>query len=115
MALERPLREEHWPSSSLYDSMEAAEAHLLHPECCFIPERTGRFVQAAPVHQYARSTIHAAGTARAAELVARTLNIHPDDLTLDHVLFQKRCTHTWSFPPERITIARPAPLARLVA
>ena len=111
VTLDRSLHDERWPSGSLYASMEAAEAHLLHPECSFIPERTGRHVQAAPVHQYARSTIHAAGTADAAHLVAQALGVHPDEILPDHVLFQKRCTHTWSFPPERIPIARPAPVA----
>jgi hypothetical protein len=106
---ERPLREERWPAGSLYPSAEAAEAHLLHPECYFVPEAGGTFVQAAPVHQYARSTTHAAGSADAARLVAAALQCEPQDLRLDHMFFQKRCTHTWSFPPERISVAHPVP------
>jgi hypothetical protein len=108
LRLRRPIREESWPAASVYASQEEAEIHLLHPEWHFVPGRDGRVVHATPVHQYARSTISVGAQVEMASLVASALGARPDELTLDHVLFQKRCTHTWSFPPERILTARRA-------
>lgn len=110
----RSATEEPWPEDSLYSSHEAAEAHLLHPEAWFVPLPDGAAVNAVPVHQYARSTTHLHALRAGAGWLAETLHAAPGEVTLDHVFFQKRCTHTWSFPPERIAAARPAP-ARFVS
>src|SRR4051794_8404196 len=114
LRVRRAVLDEPWPERSLFSSAEAAEAHLLHPACYFVPDRSGDVVRAVPVHQYARSTLHVpAGAAARSGLAARSLGLPPQALELDHVFFQKRCTHTWGFPPERIPVARPA--ARLLA
>ncbi len=108
--LPRPLVEAPWCDDSLFDQQESAEAALLHPECYFTPDGHGRAIWATPVHQYARATTHVAPTAEAAPVLAELLGARPEEVTLDHVFFQKRCTHTWSFPPERIPMAHPSRL-----
>lgn len=112
-SLPRPVAESVWSSDSLFASPEEAEIALLHPEYIFVPETTGRAVRAVPVHQYARSTTVVAPTSAAAPLVAGSLGVQPEELELDHVLYQKRCTHTWSFPPERIVTATAPATSRL--
>jgi len=109
LTLTRDGQDEAWDSASLFSDQEEAEAGLLRPECYFIPDRNGECVRAAPLHQYARSTTRVRPEVLPTGLLAATLGAHPDDLILDHALLQKRCTHTWSFPPERIALARPVP------
>jgi hypothetical protein len=104
--LPRPLSEAGWPADSTFSSQEAAEALLLHPECYFVPDDHEDVLHAVPVHQYARATTHVCPWTISAPIVARSLRAHPEDVVLDHVLFQKRCTHTWFFPPERIPLTR---------
>jgi hypothetical protein len=106
LLLPRPLREEPWAPGSLFASQEEAEVQLLHPAYHFVPDGTGQVVRAIPVHQYARTTANVRPVALAAPLVASSLGAGPDELIVDHVFFQKRCTHTWSFPPERILAAQ---------
>jgi hypothetical protein len=113
LALPRPVTEAPWPSGSVYPSAEAAEVALAHPQAYFIPHRDGEAVRAAFVHQYARTTIHVRPALLAAPLVAAALGARPGEVEPDHVWYQKRCTHTWFFPPERIPLARPLPGARL--
>lgn len=108
--LPRAAEEHPWRADSVFDSHEAAEAHLLHPECYFVPETAGNAVQAVPVHQYARSSTHLLPLEVSAVAVAEALGMRVGELELDHVFYQKRCTHTWSFPPERIPVARPLPI-----
>ena len=100
-----------WPERSLFADQEAAEALLLRPEWYFAPDRDGRLVRAVPVHHYARSTMQLPGQLPAldggAALVAAALHADPAELALDHALFQKRCTHTYHFPPETIVRTRP--------
>jgi hypothetical protein len=109
LRLPKPLEEIAWPAASAFSSHEAAEAQLLHPEVVFFRDRDGRAVHAVPVHQYARATVHAeAELGGVAELVGELLGA-PGEVALDHVLFQKRCTHTFFFPPERIPTATPPP------
>lgn len=112
LVLPRSTIEEPWPEGSLYSSHEAAEAHLLHPEACFVPLPDRVAVHAVPIHQYARSTTHLRPLHASAALLAETLSAREEELVLDHVFLQKRCTHTWSFPPERIAAARPSPVPR---
>lgn len=109
LSLARPVEDASWPADSVFPSHEAAEAHLLHPECYFVPSSDGRVVNAAPVHQYARSATHVRPAALAAPLLGDLLRCRPEEVVLDHVLFQRRCTHTWAFPPERIPVARQTP------
>jgi hypothetical protein len=90
-----------WPAGSVFCSAASAETHLLHPDVAFVPDRRGRVVLAVPVHCYARSTTPRAALA-APFWLAAALGARPDDLAPDHVLVQKRCTHTWYFPPETI-------------
>ncbi len=97
-----------WPVDSLCDSQEAADVLTVHPHCYFLPARGGRAVHAVPVHQYARSTTHLAAEGWEADGLAELLGLPAGVLELDHVVLQKRCTHTWSFPPERIPAALPA-------
>lgn len=110
--LARGMEEQPWPGGSLFTSAEAAEIALVHPEFHFVADPGGRVVQAVPVHEYARKTTHVEVAALEAPLVAAWLGLAPEELELDHALFQKRCTHTWSFPPERISVAAPAPTAQ---
>jgi hypothetical protein len=112
VAIPRPIVEGEWSHESLFNSPEDAEISLLHPEYIFVPETSGRAVRAVPVHQYARSTTVVAPISAAAPLVAHTLGAQPEELVLDHVLYQKRCTHTWSFPPERIVTTTAPTVAR---
>lgn len=109
ISVPRLVQEEPWSPESVFPSHEAAEAHLLHPEAYFVPASGGVAVNAVPVHQYARSTTHVQPLEEAAPLVAEVLHARPEEVVLDHVFFQKRCTHTWSFPPERILASRVAP------
>ena len=113
LSLPRPVAESEWPGKSLFTTPEEAEIALLHPEYVFVPERSGRAVRAVPVHHYARSTTAVAPTAAVAPLVAWSLGAKPEEIELDHVLYQKRCTHTWSFPPERIVTATSPVAGRL--
>jgi hypothetical protein len=106
LLLPRTIREEPWPADSLFATHEDAEAALLHPEAIFVPTRDYAAVNAVPIHQYARATAHLRPIAQAAGILAETLDAAPEELVLDHVFFQKRCTHTWSFPPERIATVR---------
>ncbi|MGV3719334.1 MAG: hypothetical protein ACO1SX_00370, partial [Actinomycetota bacterium] len=103
----RPGAEPEWPADSVFDSAEHAEGVLLHPEWCFAPDRPGRLVRAVPVHHYARSTVHVTPERAPTEWVARLLGVQPGALRFDHALLQKRCTHTFSFPPETIVRTRP--------
>lgn len=104
--LPRPFREE-WREASVFSSPEAAEGALLHPECYFVPDQDGTVVRAVPVHHYARLTTPVAHQATA-PLIATLLGTRPEEVVLDHVFFQKRCTHTWSFPPQRIPTTAPS-------
>jgi hypothetical protein len=98
-----------WPAGSLFSSAETAEGLLLHPECYFVPESREGLVRAVPVHQYARSAVAARALRLEAPVVAEVLGLDSTEVTPDHVFLQKRCTHTWFFPPERIPVARAAP------
>lgn len=109
LLLPRTVEEEPWPATSVFANHEAAEAHLLHPEAFFVRAEGGTVVNAIPVHQYARSTTHVHPIEAAAPWVAEILHARPEEVVLDHVFFQKRCTHTWSFPPERILASRNTP------
>jgi hypothetical protein len=91
-----------WPAESLFASSEEAEVRLTRPECYFAGSRDGRAVYAVPVHQYARTTRPSAWRELEVPILAELLGLDADGLVVDHVLFQKRCTHTWSFPPERV-------------
>jgi hypothetical protein len=103
----QPGVEAAWPARSAFTSHEAAEAQLVHPECLFVPSGAGDAVYAVPVHQYARSTTHAAAARASAPLMA-ALGAASEEVIPDHVFFQKRCTHTVLFPPERIaTVPQP--------
>lgn len=113
MLLPRTIREEPWAEESLFATHEDAEAALLHPEAVFVPSRDQMAVNAVPIHQYARATTHLRPITHGAGFLAETLNAAPEELVLDHVFFQKRCTHTWAFPPERIATVRPAELPAL--
>lgn len=113
LSLARPVVESEWSADSLFTSPEEAEIALLHPEYIFVPETSGRAVRAVPVHQYARATTVVTPASVAAPLVAASLGAQPEELELDHVLYQKRCTHTWSFPPERIITATAPAVSRL--
>lgn len=104
-AIDRPVREESWPVRSLYPSQEDAEAALLHPEAVFVPDPGDGSVRAAPVHLYARSTLHVGADVPSVGWLAGCPGVRPEELRLDHALLQKRCTHTWAFPPERIPAA----------
>lgn len=103
-----PVVEPEWPAGSVFDSAEHAEGVLLHPEWCFAPDRLGRLVRAVPVHHYARSTVAVTPEHVPTHTVAALLGVDPDCLSFDHALLQKRCTHTYSFPPE--TIVRTCPV-----
>jgi len=94
-----------WPTDSVFASAEAAEIHVLHPQSHFVPESGGRAVHEVPVHEYARKTTPVALHGCRAPLVERWLGADAHELTVDHVMFRKRCTHTWSLPPERIPVA----------
>lgn len=111
-ALAKPVEEAPWPQSSLLDTQEAADVLTVHPECYFLPEPGGRAVNAVPLHQYARSTTHVQPEDLNASGLEEALGLPAGVLQLDHMLFQKRCTHTWSFPPERIPVTQPAPYAK---
>ena len=115
--LPRPLAEISWPADSAFSSPEAAEAQLLHPEVVFFLDRDGRAVNGVPVHQYARAAVHAeAEWSGVEELLGGLLGACPEEVEVDHVFFQKRCTHTFFFPPERIPVAAPgAPRAGRVS
>ncbi len=102
--LPRPVGEPAWQVGA-FPTFQSAETALVHPEACFIPGSGGDVVRAVPVHQYARLTQAAIGEVEAAGFVAEALGVPEEAVRLDHVLFQKRCTHTWSFPPERIPVA----------
>lgn len=104
----RTLPELEWPSTSAFAVAEEAEALLLHPEWYFAPGRDGRHVRAVPVHYYARATTQIDPGALFASFVAETLQCGVEELCLDHALVQKRCTHTYHFPPETIVCSRPA-------
>jgi hypothetical protein len=108
----RVLPELEWPSHSVFAGAEEAEAQLLHPEWYFAPDRDGRHVRAVPVHYYARATTQFQPAALGAEFVAETLRCDLSELSLDHATLQKRCTHTYHFPPETIVCSRPATPAR---
>lgn len=103
----KPTALESWPESSLFHSAEQAEALLLHPEYYFVPETSERLVRAVPVHHYARSTVAVNAGPFPLEWAASRLGLAPEALRPDHVLLQKRCTHTYSFPPETIYRTRP--------
>ncbi len=104
-AIPRPLVEEPWGAAdSILPSGEDAQALLLHPQRLFTSEGQG-WIQATPVHHYARSTAHVRLSYWDGEAVARQLGIDPSEAQMDHALFQKRCTHVYSFPPERIPAA----------
>lgn len=109
LSLPQVREDERWPGGSVFTSPEAAEAHLLHPECYFVAERTGRLVRAVPIHQYARATTHLLPRTLDPGLIAAALDLSRDQVIVDHVLFQKRCTHTWAFPPETIPVPRRLP------
>lgn len=104
--LDRPIREAEWPNASHFTSPEAAETLLLHPECYFVRDEAEAIVRAAPVHQYARSTVPVAPQSCDVAAVAALLGLPEAAVIVDHVLYQKRCTHTWAFPAERIPLAR---------
>lgn len=104
--LERPVREAAWPATSFFESAEAAESRLLHPECCFVPDGEDEVVRAIPLHQYARSTISVDPRSCRLRGAARLLGLSETEIAVDHVLYQKRCTHTWAFPAERIPLAQ---------
>lgn len=108
-ALPRVAKEEPWPSGSVFATHEDAEAHLLEPQVYFVPSEGGTVIHAIPVHQYARATTHVHPLEAAAPWLAEFLHARPQEVVLDHIFFQKRCTHTWSFPPERILAARTTP------
>lgn len=103
----RPGAEPEWPADSVFDSAEQAEGVLLHPEWCFAPDGADRLVRAVPVHHYARSTVHVTPEQASTDWVAKLLGVAPTALRFDHALLQKRCTHTFSFPPETIIRTRP--------
>ncbi len=102
----RPAIEECWPARSAFASQEAAEGLLLHPQSSFVPDTSGELVRAIPVHHYARSTVHVSAEECDLTGVATLLDLPLEQVTVDHVLFQKRCTHTYAFPAERIPLAR---------
>lgn len=108
----RALPELAWPEHSAFAGAEEAEALLLHPEWYFAPDRDGLHVRAVPVHYYARATTQIQPGPLCAEFVAGSLHCEPSELTLDHAVLQKRCTHTYHFPPETIVRSRPATAAR---
>jgi hypothetical protein len=101
-----PAAEAPWPAGSAFPDFEAAEAALLHPEAVFTTAPGGGAVWAFPVHHYARSTSPAVVDHWSADWIRRRLGLRSGDLALDHSLFQRRCTHQWAFPPERIPAAR---------
>jgi hypothetical protein len=106
----RTATEATWPEDSLFGAQETAEALLLRPEWYFAPDQDGRVVRAVPVHHYARATVAALAVGEGAlRLVADTLHADCAEVIPDHALLQKRCTHTYHFPPE--TIVRTRPLA----
>jgi len=96
-----------WPHESVFAGAEEAEAQLLHPEWFFAPDRDGRHVRAVPVHYYARATTQVQPLALCAEFVAEALRCDVKELELDHAVLQRRCTHTYHFPPETIVCSRP--------
>ncbi len=105
----RPRDLDAWDGRSVLEDAAQAESLLVHAERYFVPSGDGAALCAIPLHQYARRTSAAPASAEHAARVAEELNIPLDQLVADHVLFQKRCTHTWSFPPERIPRAHIAP------
>jgi hypothetical protein len=112
LRMPKPLEEIAWSDLSAFSSHEAAEAQLLHPEVIFCRDRDGRAVHAVPMHQYARATVHVeAEPEGVVELLGGLLEVPAQQVEVDHVCFQKRCTHTLFFPPERIPVAA-APSAR---
>jgi hypothetical protein len=102
----RPAGPEAWPAQSLFADQEQAEAILVRPEWYFAADCSGSLVRAIPVHFYARSTDVVPASLYGCDLNASALGIDPAQVELDHVLVQKRCTHTWMFPPERIATTR---------
>jgi hypothetical protein len=105
--LPRVQPELEWPCDSVFAGAEEAEAMLLHPEWLFAPDRDGRHVRAVPVHYYARATTQVDPGAFCTEFVAEALRCDVKELQLDHAVLQKRCTHTYHFPPETIVCSRP--------
>lgn len=96
-----------WPTNSLIDGPERAEALLAHPTHRFFRDAEGDAVRAVPVRDYSRSTTPVAGHAAPVDRVAALLGVDPEELALDHLLLQKRVTQTVFFPSERIsTLAR---------
>lgn len=91
-----------WPTQSVIDSPERAEALLAHPTYRFFaePERNG--VRAVPVRDYARSTRPTEATDAPTEWLADLLQIPAEALIIDHALLQKRVTQTVFFPSERL-------------
>ncbi len=104
--LARSQAESEWPADSLFDSSERAEALLLHPEYYYIPDQGRREIQAVPLHQYVRKSTVIPGPGADAEPIAELLGVAPSEVSLDHIVLQRRCTLTWSFPPERIPMVR---------
>jgi hypothetical protein len=96
-----------WPGHSVFAGAEEAEALLLHPEWFFAPDLDGRHVRAVPVHFYARTTAQILPGTLCTEFVAEALRCDVEELELDHAVVQKRCTHTYHFPPETIVRSRP--------
>lgn len=95
-----------FPTGSLYPTAEAADG-LLRPERVFAPAAAA--VWAPPVHFYYRSaepvTLAPEAALTCRRVVADRLGLHPERVVPDHARLQRRCTHTWSFPPERIPAA----------
>lgn len=102
----RPILEAPWSPASAFPSLETVEGLLLHPQSSFVPDGSGELVRSVPVHHYARSTVHAFAAECDLSGVAGLLDLPGDAVLVDHVLFQKRCTHTYAFPAERIPLAQ---------
>jgi hypothetical protein len=83
------------------------EAVLLAPACYFLSDVRECVIRSVPVHQYARTTVpvQLEGAAALTHGVATAIGCGDDELIPDRMWYQKRCTHTWSFPPERIPVA----------
>jgi hypothetical protein len=86
------------------DQAPDEEDRLLHPECYFFPDRRGELIRSVTVHQYSRSTTPLPLASTTRDLIAALLGCPPHELDEGAAGLQKRCTHTWSFPPERILL-----------
>lgn len=89
-------------------TVEELATQLLRRRVLYVPDHAAGVIRAVPVRHYARATMAVTAELVEAPLVERLLGVPPEALRIVAVLLQRRCTHTWGFPPERIPVV-PAP------